>query len=269
MKKIILASAAFFALTVNAQVKLTKSDGSSVTLPGVSLGMVKVDDYNFNQTIADISNGKLTIYSVNWNRSKDNFFSINGFQTDIAKIRTESGILTLNEPLGCVAPAKSIMINTNENKEVSMVITSTSTGKIEKTIPIDQKYIVVSSESQKSIDNLIAGIKSGGFKGTTKQETNTNEETVAAPVKTNNSGDSKKTTPKEVEKIKIEFQNKGNEDIYLIFENNKGNQGTGRVGKGQISSYYFIPGAVVKLKKGGSVVYTVAAGTKNNTRVQL
>jgi hypothetical protein len=251
MKKIILASAAFFALTVNAQVKLTKSDGSSVTLPGVSLGMVKVDDYNFNETIADISNGKLTIYSVNWNRSKDNFFSINGFQTDIAKIRTESGILTLNEPLGCVAPAKSIMINTNENKEVSMVITSTSTGKIEKTIPIDQKYIVVSSESQKSIDNLIAGIKSGGFKGTTKQET------------------SKKTTPKEVEKIKIEFQNKGNENIYLIFENNKGNQGTGRVGKGQISSYYFIPGAVVKLKKGGSVVYTVAAGTKNNTRVQL
>jgi hypothetical protein len=70
-------------------------------------------------------------------------------------------------------------------------------------------------------------------------------------------------------KIKIEFQNKnGSNDIYLEFENNKPNTSTGRVGKGQISSYYFTPGATVKIK-GGGVIYTVSADTKNGTRVQL
>jgi hypothetical protein len=78
--------------------------------------------------------------------------------------------------------------------------------------------------------------------------------------------DSKNSTKEE--KIKIEFHNKtGSTDVYLVFDNNKGYQGTGRIGKGQITSYYFKPGAVVKYKNGGTLM-TVSASDKNK-RVQV
>jgi hypothetical protein len=78
--------------------------------------------------------------------------------------------------------------------------------------------------------------------------------------------DSKSSTKEE--KIKIEFHNKtGSTDVYLVFDNNKGYQGTGRIGKGQITSYYFKAGAVVKYKTGGTLM-TVSAGDKNK-RVQV
>jgi hypothetical protein len=76
-----------------------------------------------------------------------------------------------------------------------------------------------------------------------------------------------KSSAKE-EKIKIEFHNKtGSADVYLVFDNNKGYQGTGRIGKGQITSYYFKQGAVVKYKNGGTLM-TVSTGDKNK-RVQV
>jgi polygalacturonase len=76
-----------------------------------------------------------------------------------------------------------------------------------------------------------------------------------------------KSTTKE-DKIKIEFHNKtGSTDVYLVFDNNKGYQGTGRIGKGQITSYYFKAGAVVKYKNGGALM-TVSAGD-NQKRVMV
>jgi hypothetical protein len=99
-----------------------------------------------------------------------------------------------------------------------------------------------------------------------------NEEIQAAAAASQGSGsddsDSKsnsKSSTKE-EKIKIEFHNKtGSTDVYLVFDNNKGYQGTGRIGKGQITSYYFKPGAVVKYKTGGTLM-TVSA-SDNGKRV--
>ncbi|MEN9549855.1 MAG: hypothetical protein RIR12_2446 [Bacteroidota bacterium] len=125
------------------------------------------------------------------------------------------------------------------------------------------------SDAPKRVYTIYDGIEQVRYgNDPSKDEPTVEEETEAATSSSSNT-EPKNATSKEVEKIKIEFQNKGDEDIYMIFENNKGQLGAGRVGRGQISSYYFIPGAVIKLKKSGVVVYTVAAGTKNNTRVQL
>jgi hypothetical protein len=80
-----------------------------------------------------------------------------------------------------------------------------------------------------------------------------------------NSKSSAKSSTKE-EKIKIEFHNKnGSDDVYLVFDNNKGYQGTGRIGKKQITSYSFKSGAVVKYKTGGTLM-TVSAND-NGKRV--
>jgi hypothetical protein len=70
------------------------------------------------------------------------------------------------------------------------------------------------------------------------------------------------------EKVKVHFQNSvGADDVYLVFDNNRPYPGTGRVGRKQISSYYFKPGAIVKYKKGGTLMTISAAD--NNKRVQV
>ena len=85
----------------------------------------------------------------------------------------------------------------------------------------------------------------------------------------NSSSSNSSSSNSKVPKIKLELQNKnGADDVYLVFENNKPYGGTGRVGKGFVTSYYFVPGAVIKLKNGG-VIYNVTEDTKTGTRVQV
>lgn len=89
----------------------------------------------------------------------------------------------------------------------------------------------------------------------------------------NSSGSTSKSTTsssssKKEEKIRIEFQNKnGSDDVYLVFENNKGHTGTGRVGKGQITTYYFSSGAIVKYKNGGTIM--TVSSSNDGKRIQL
>jgi hypothetical protein len=80
--------------------------------------------------------------------------------------------------------------------------------------------------------------------------------------------DSKNSSTTKNEKIEIEFQNvSSSDDIYLVFENNSKYGGTGRIGVKMITSYSFVPGAIVKVKGGAQIL--IVNQNDNGRRIKL